>query len=182
MAVDIRLPLLQHPRMMRTRVLLGDGHLAFVEALAMRLDVEESLEVVAAVARPEEALLAVSQQPVDVAVLAVNGSAVNGSAPGFGGLGPRLQAALPGLKLIALADGGDAAALTRAVRDGFRGWVPKEVGVRALLEVIHSVCRGETCIPPLLLTRLLSYLLDQQKEQGELQRPFSSLTDREMQV
>jgi DNA-binding NarL/FixJ family response regulator len=166
-----------HPGMHAIRVLLGDGHRSFVEALAMRLDVEPGLLVVAAVVQPEDAVRAVQAQPVDVAVLAVNSDVT-----GFLSVGPHLMASCPDIALVGVTGQDDPALLARAVRAGFRGWVPKDVGLGALLDVLPAVCRGETCIPPLLLTGLLRALLEGDAEQRAAELPFTSLTTREQQV
>jgi DNA-binding NarL/FixJ family response regulator len=164
-----------HP-MREIRLLLGDGHRTFVEALAMRLDTECDLAVVGTVWEPEETLRAVRAQPVDVAVLAVDGDS------GFVDMGERLLTVRPELKLIGVTSGDDTAALAHAVRNGFRAWVPKDIGICVLVDVIHAVCHGETWIPPILLTRLLHHLLGEQDAQRAAELPFASLTPREQDV
>jgi DNA-binding NarL/FixJ family response regulator len=166
-----------HRFMHPIRVVLGDGHRSFVEALAMRLDAECGLDVVATVSQPEETLRVIRAQAVDVAVLAVDGA-----AGGFVDMGERLLAVRPELKLIGVTSGDDTAALLRAVRNGFRAWVPKDVGICVLLDVVSAVCRGETWIPPVLLTRLLERLLREQEDQRAAERPLASLTLREHEV
>ena len=170
-------PLSEHPGMQMTRVLLADGHRSFVEALAMRLDAEPGLQVVGVVVQPEDALRIVTAQPVDVAVLAVDGG-----QHGFVTIGRRLQQIRPALKLVGVAGVDDTDLLAQAVREGFRGWVPKDVGIAALLDVLEAVSRGETCIPPALLSRLLPQLLREQDEQRAAEKPLASLTARELQV
>jgi DNA-binding NarL/FixJ family response regulator len=159
------------------RLLLADRHRSFVEALAVPLGAEPDLEVVAVVVQPEEALRAIRFQPVDVAVLSVDGG-----GGGFLDIGAALLATRPELKLVGVADGDDDAVLVRAVRYGFRGWVLKDVGIGALLDAVHAVCRGETCIPPLSMTRLLHRLLEGEVDQHAAELPFASLTAREQQV
>lgn len=167
----------EHRVMHPIRVLLGDGHRSFVEALAMRLDAESGLEVVATISQPDETIRVIRAQPVDVAVLSVDGE-----AGGFVDLGERLLSVRPELKLIGVTCGDDTAALVRAVRNGFRAWVPKDVGICVLLDVLSAVCRGETWIPPILLTRLLERLLKEQEEQRAAERPLATLTLREQEV
>src|SRR6478752_2356394 len=96
--VDGTGPLPEHPGMQMTRILLADGHRSFVEALAMRLNEEPGLQVVGVVVQPEEAVRVVTTQPVDVAVLAVDNT-----PHGYVGIGSRLQAIRPGLKLVGVA-------------------------------------------------------------------------------
>lgn len=162
---------------MTVRVLLGDAHRSFVEALALRLDAEEGIRVVETVVRPEEAVKVVSSQPVDVAVLAVGTD-----ADGFVGIGRRLTRTQPGIKLVAVAADDDTALLARAVGEGFSGWVPKDVGIGSLLDVLQGVCEGETRIPPLLLSRLMPYLVREAENKRTAAEPLGGLTARERQV
>jgi DNA-binding NarL/FixJ family response regulator len=160
-----------------TRLLLADGHRSFVEALGMLLDSEPSLEVVAIVAEAEAALRVVRSEPVDVAVLTVDGGG-NGCLAA----GRELLAVRPQLKLVAVAADDDVTLLARAVREGFRGWVTKARGVASLLEVLDAVVRGETSIPPLLLTGLLAHLLQEHEQTYEAGSRLAALTGREREV
>jgi DNA-binding NarL/FixJ family response regulator len=162
---------------MSVRVLLGDGHRSFVEALALRLDAEEGIHVVGTVVRPEEALRLARSRAVDVAVLSVSPD-----PDGFVGIGRRLTELQPRLKLVAVAADDDTVLLARAVSEGFSGWVPKDVGIGALLDVLHGVCQGETCIPPLLLSRLMPYLVREAQSQRVASEPLAALTAREGEV
>jgi len=161
---------------MTVRVLLGDAHRSFVEALALRLDAEDGIQVVATVVLPDEAVRVAGSRSVDVAVLAV------GPGPGgFVSVGRQLSKLQPSIKLVAVAADDDTARLARAVSEGFSGWVPKDVGIGSLLEVLHAVCRGETRIPPLLLSRLMPYLV-RHSQADRSEEPLATLTARERQV
>jgi len=161
---------------MNVRVLLGDAHRSFVEALALRLDAEDGIQVVATVVLPDEAVRVAASRSVDVAVLAV------GPGPGgFVSVGRQLSKLQPSIKLVAVAADDDTALLARAVSEGFSGWVPKDVGIGSLLEVLHAVCRGETRIPPLLLSRLMPYLV-RHSQADRSEEPLATLTARERQV
>ena len=157
------------------RLLLAVDQRSFAEALALRLDAEPGLDVVAVVLTPEDAVRAVRAQPVDVAVLAVDGE-------GFVAVGSQLLQTCPNLKLVGVTGDDDPGLLARAVRQGFRGWVSKDVGIGVLLDVLAAVCRGETCVPPLLLTRLLDRLITEEDERRSAERPFAALTAREEEV
>jgi DNA-binding NarL/FixJ family response regulator len=159
------------------RLLLADLQRSFVEALALRLDAEPGLQVVATVTRPEDALRVVGTRPVDVALLAVDESVDR-----FLDSAGALLTGRPELRLVALAGTDDVSVLARAVRLGFRGWVPKGLDVAALVVVLEGIRRGETYIPPTQLTRLLPHLLHEQEERRAAQMPFASLTPRELEV
>jgi DNA-binding NarL/FixJ family response regulator len=143
----------------------------------MRLDAEPGFRVIGAVSEPQEALRVTRLRPVDVAVLLVDGG-----APDFVAIADALRASRPGIALIGLPDREDVALLERAVRHGFRGWVPMAVGVGTLVEAVHAVHRGESVIPPLLLSGLLTCLLEERSAQPEAEAPFAALSARERQV
>ncbi len=160
----------------RTRLLLADRHRSFVQALAIRLDDEPDLEVVAAETDPQRVLEVADGRAVDVAVLGV------GEPDGFLETAGRLRTAQPPVHLVAVSENDDVAVLARAVRQGFRAWVPKELGVAALLDGVRAVRRGGTVIPPLLLTRLLAHLLGEQERQRNAAVFLALLTPREREV
>ncbi|MGY1671020.1 response regulator transcription factor [Geodermatophilus sp. SYSU D00710] len=160
----------------RTRLLLADHHRSFVQALAIRLDQEPDLEVVAAVTDAQEVLEFADGRLIDIAVLDV------AEPGGFLEASDRLRVARPQVHLVAVAADDDVAVLARAVRQGFRAWVSKELGVAALLDGLRVVRRGGTVIPPVLLTRLLTHLLDEQEKQRNADVLLTLLTSREIQV
>jgi DNA-binding NarL/FixJ family response regulator len=159
-----------------TRLLLADGHRSFVEALGELLADEPSFEVMVTAGDAEAALRGVRQHPIDVAVLTVD------RGDGFLAVARELIAARPGLNLVAVAQEDDVALLARAVREGFRGWVTKSRGVDSFLDVLNAVARGETSIPPLLLTQLLAHLLDEDEKKEAKENRLDALTARERQV
>ena len=160
------------------RVLLADHHRSFVEALAMQLSTEPTLDVVGVAVRPDEvAAAAVHDQGVDVAVLAIDDTDA-----GFLDVAPQLRLEWPGLGLVAVSGDDDPALLLRAVKQGFRGWITKEAGVQELLDVVTGVSRGETRIPPRLVTRLLHSLLEDDTEHQDAAQRCSTLTHREREV
>ena len=158
-------------------VLIAHGQRAFAEALAMRIDSEPDLEVVATATRAEEALRAATASPVDVAVIDVD------VPEGFVALADRLRVIRPGIASVGLTDGGDdPTALTAAVHQGVRGWVRKTADISELLAVVRRVHGGETCIPPRLLTGLLDRLLSERAEERAAELLLASLTSRERRV
>jgi DNA-binding NarL/FixJ family response regulator len=163
----------------RTRVLLGVGHRSFLEALAMRLDAEPGLHVVAAVSHVEEVMRVVAASPVDVAVLALDGDALGN---GFLLAGRRLRELRPALPMVAIVDGDDPSLLARAVRQGYAALVPKDVGVGSLVNAVEAVLRGEVSIPPRLLAPMLARLCCDLDDERAAAAPLTSLTDREREV
>jgi DNA-binding NarL/FixJ family response regulator len=159
------------------RLCVADGQRTFVEALALRLDAEADLSVVATVAGPDALLPTLRAHPVDVALLAVEGP----RSP-FLGLAEAISAERPEIRLVALAEAPDVPVLARAVRLGFRGWVPKDADVATLVAAVRGVVDGGTHLPPRLLTDLLPHLLHEQEERRESERLLTVLTTREREV
>ncbi|MGF1431202.1 LuxR C-terminal-related transcriptional regulator [Kitasatospora sp. LaBMicrA B282] len=88
-----------------------------------------------------------------------------------------------GVPLIVLSDGTRTDDLAcAAVRAGVRGWVPKDSSLQHLLAVIRGVQRGETWIPPRLLTRVLAELVTLRDDLEEDTGRLASLTAREREV
>jgi DNA-binding NarL/FixJ family response regulator len=76
----------------------------------------------------------------------------------------------------------DPALLCAAVRAGVRGWVPRSCPLPDLLVVLDGVLRGDTWIPPHLLTPLLGELARARGELDEGARLAAALTPRELEV
>lgn len=85
--------------------------------------------------------------------------------------------------LIVLSDGTRTDDLAcAAIRAGVRGWVPKDSSMQHLLAVIRGVQRGETWIPPRLLTRVLGELVTMRDGMEEDTGRLANLTAREREV
>ncbi|MDH6108513.1 DNA-binding NarL/FixJ family response regulator [Kitasatospora sp. MAP12-15] len=99
---------------------------------------------------------------------------------------PQVQSPWPSrlsVPLIVLSDGSRTDDLAcAAVRAGVRGWVPKDSSVQHLLAVIRGVQRGETWIPPQLLTRVLAELVTLRDGLEEDTGRLATLTTREREV
>ena len=143
----------------------------------MRIGAEPGFEVVATAASVEEAVLVDGAGPVDLAVLDLDADET------FLDVADHLRGRRPGIGLIGLTgDDDETALLATAVHRGVRGWVRKSADIAEFLGVLHGVHRGETRIPPLLLTGLLDRLLSELAEERAADRLLASLTPRERQV
>jgi DNA-binding NarL/FixJ family response regulator len=86
------------------------------------------------------------------------------------------------LRVVGLSESSEPKLMLTALRAGVRGWVEPTVSVDRLVATLHGVARGETWIPPSLLTSLLDTLLAAQQSQDELASAFSALTAREIDI
>jgi DNA-binding NarL/FixJ family response regulator len=157
-------------------ILVMDDHVIFAEAVASAVDSVPGLHAFAAVTI-EEARRALAEREVDAVLLEIG-------LDGNGGMRFARQtiAENPGLPVVAVTAVEDEAVLVDAVRAGVSGWVPKDESVKHLISVVHSVLRGETWIPPRLLTRVLAELTSAQGNAPHHDLPLATLTRREREV
>jgi DNA-binding NarL/FixJ family response regulator len=136
------------------RLLLVDDHRAFSGAMALLLDAEPDLTVVATADRGRDALLALETHEPDVVVMDVEVGEDNGLE-----LTRRILAAQPSAKVVILTCHDDIETATEAVRVGASAFVVKDAPAEELVTAIRATARGETVIPPTLLTGVLKALL-----------------------
>ena len=132
------------------RVMVVDDHRVFADALSVCLDAEPDLQVVASPATVEEAEAVADAHELDVAVVDVDLGRSDGIE-----LTQRLRALRPGLRVVILTCHDDGATAAAAVRVGASAFVTKEAAGEELVEAIRAVHRGESLIPPRLLTEVL---------------------------
>jgi DNA-binding NarL/FixJ family response regulator len=159
------------------RLLLVDDHRALLDALAMRDAAEPDLTVEATATNAAQAIALLPGRDPDVAVIDVHLGPADGIA-----LGREIVARRPRTKLVALTGVEADADLAESVRSGFSGWVVKGSGFAELAAAVRGVHRGETHIPPRLLTRLLAVLLDPDADIDPAVSALRNLTSREREV
>jgi two-component system NarL family response regulator len=149
----------------------------FADALAIRLDTEPDLDVVAALhtnAPPPhlctgmvDVLLLDRDLHADTAFRPCEQTSRSRGAP----------------RVIVLSHSADPGRIVRAIRAGAVGWVGKDESLDRLIHVIRGVARDETWLPPGQTGQVLRLLMhgpDRQSQDGtEL---LSALTDREREV
>jgi DNA-binding NarL/FixJ family response regulator len=115
----------------------------FADVLAIRLEREPDMEVVAALdtsALPSRMRVA---SRVDVVLL----DADLADDAAFR-LGQELSQAPGAPSMVFLSHSNDPERIVRAVRVGAAGWVRKDESLDRLIDVIRGVARGETWLPP----------------------------------
>jgi DNA-binding NarL/FixJ family response regulator len=86
------------------------------------------------------------------------------------------------LRVVVLSDSRDPATITAAVRAGARGWIAPSVSADELVRVVVGVSKGETWIPPDLLTPVVDALVEVGNTRQQTADAFASLTARELDV
>ncbi|MEE1929451.1 response regulator transcription factor [Streptomyces sp. TRM 70351] len=189
--------------MQRIRVLVAYGHRVFAESLGAALGAEPDVEVAAAgsgaaalhclsraaaAGRPFGVLL-VDAELIDVAPDEGPRPPAVPAAPPLAAPGEdaalltRVRRVHPGLRTVVLAAGGqDPRRAAAALQAGAAGWVAKDTSLARLLQVVRGVVRGETHVPPVLLTGVLRELTAGARHRSEHERLLASLTPREQEV
>ncbi|MEN3584622.1 MULTISPECIES: response regulator transcription factor [unclassified Streptomyces] len=189
--------------MVRIRVLVVDDHRIFAESLAAALAAETDVEVAAAGSGPAalrcleraategrrfDALLVDADLGAARAAPARPGAPVpvrDGGEERFAdgiSVVAGVRSAQPRVRTVVLAAKDDPRRAALALQAGACAWVAKDCSLSRLLTVIRGVLRGETHLPPALLTGVLRELTAARRHRTESERLVASLTPREREV
>jgi len=157
-----------------TQVLVVDDHVSFAEALACRLDTETGMHAFAATTI-EQAEWVLAQREVDVVLLNVE---LGGSIA----FSRHALSTHPDLHIVVVAASEGEDYVVEAVRAGVSAWVSKNESVDHLLSAVSGTLRGETWIPPRLLTSVIAELKSAQRDRVEHGQLLDALTRREKEV
>jgi len=162
---------------MGIKVLIADQERTFADVLATRLEAESDIEVVAAVEVRTLKPCLTTPIPADVLLL-------DGDLPAQ--ITNRLYQELSGgqarTRVVALSSHSEPARIVQAVRAGVAAWVRKDESLEHLLDVIHSVTRGETRLPPAEAGNVVRLLLRERDQHRDGERLLAALTPRERTV
>ncbi len=120
-------------------------------ALALLLNLEPDIDVVAEVSNGLDVVAAAVASKADVALLDIE-------MPGASGLdaAAALQTALPACRVLMLTTFGRPGYLRRAMDSGASGFLVKDGPVEALADAIRRVLSGETVVDPALAMAALA--------------------------
>lgn len=158
-------------------VLVVDQEHTFADALAVRLEAEQELEVVAAVRvyTPASCLIGLRQASIILLDADLPGGAANhlcGELSGFD----------PAPHVIMLSCSADPDRILAALQAGAAAWVRKDESLTHLLRVIHGVAHGETWLPQEQTRPVLELLLSDHHRPADGDKPLAGLTRREREV
>jgi len=158
------------------QLLVVDDYVSFAEALACRLDIEPGLTA-SAVTTIEQTRSALTERRFDVVLLDVELDGTDGIEFADEALSDH-----PDMRIVVVTAGRDESRIIEAVQIGVSGWVLKDEPIEHLLSVVWGALRGETWIPPRLLTYVLTELKSTQSERAEQAARLATLSPREKQI
>ena len=159
------------------RVLLGDRHPLFQEAVRSVLEGEPDLRVVATAGDGHRAVAEAERHDPDLALLSAN--LIN--CDGFTATS-LIRDRVPGCRVVILAGDRDHGALARAIEAGASGYLPQDCPLSEVIAAIHAVHRGDVLIPPNMLGELIERLAGRRNAREESRRLVASLTRREREI
>src|SRR6266566_542965 len=156
---------------MEISAVIIDEERTFADALAIRLNTEDDLSVIA-VAQPTVTTMG---WHADIILLDVD---LSGSIRFC-----RTTSRAPSkTRVIMLSQTSEPSRIVTAIEAGAHAWVRKDESVEHLLRVLRGVARGETWLPPTETGNVLSLLLRQRDGREDGDRLLALLTPRERQV
>lgn len=162
---------------MGLNVFLIDKERTFADALAVRLEAEDDIEVVLAVYRQAPAPSLIVGRHADVVLL-------DGDLPSDAAINlcEELSGRADAPRVVMLSRSSEASRIADSVRAGAAAWVRKGESLAYLLQVIRGVAAGEMWLPPSETGAVLRLLLQEREQQRESDRLLASLTRREREV
>jgi DNA-binding NarL/FixJ family response regulator len=165
-----------HQRVRVIRVMLLDRSPIFVHGLAVRLGREPDLAVVASLSSVTEAAGRFEAGVPDVTVCGDAMAAALLDPEGVGVRRPRPP------HVVVLAESDDVSLAADLFRVGAGAWVRRDQPCATLVDAIRSAHRGETWIPPDLLTVVLGELSARVRKERQADDRLAVLTDREREI
>ena len=156
---------------MEITAVIIDAERTFADALAIRLNAEEDLSVVA-VAQQTATTMGWN---ADVILLDVD---LTGSMR----LCRTTSGAPHATRVIMLSQSSEPTRIVAAIEAGAHAWVRKDESIEHLLRVLRGVAQGETWLPPTETGNVLSLLMRQRDRRKDGDRMLDLLTARERQV
>lgn len=167
-----------HAPGMAVRLYILAQERTFADALAIRLEIEPDMDVVAArhTNIPPSHLFTGS---------VANVMLLDGDIPGHAAfrLCEEMSKSRNGPRVIMISHSADPGHIVRAIRAGAAGWVGKSESLDRLIDVIRGVARNQTCLPPDKAGQVLRLLLrGHDRNQDDGAQLSSSLTNREREI
>ncbi|MCL4515816.1 MAG: response regulator transcription factor [Firmicutes bacterium] len=163
--------------MEKIKILVADDHSVLRAGLRLLLNAQPDMEVVGEAADGEDAVGKTLELKPDVVLLDISMPLVNG----FEALA-RIRGGWPAARILVLSMHEDEGYLTKVLKAGAAGYVPKKAADTELLSAIRAVHRGEIFIYPSLTRALVKGLVETPDQKDALKGETDNLTEREQEV
>lgn len=158
------------------RLVVADDQATIREALAVMLDLDEDVDVVATATNGAEALDVVAEHHPDIVLMDLN-------MPVMGGVEAtrRIRAADPKVTVLVLTTFDDDESILAALQAGASGYLTKEADRGTILQAVRSASHGQTVLAPEVQRRLLT-LASRPGRGTPVEDKAAQLTAREQEI
>ncbi|MFB3737833.1 MAG: response regulator [Candidatus Velamenicoccus archaeovorus] len=160
-------------------LLICDDHKVLTDALAMVVDRDPSLRMVAPpVHTPDQAIEIAREHRPDVVLMDV---VFKGSMNGIEAT-RKVKESSPGTKVVIMTAHQEDRLLVEAMEAGASGFLGKDAAADEVLAAVKSAADGEVLVDPATLTRLLHQVAKEREAERDALALFEELTDREREI
>ncbi|NNE64066.1 MAG: response regulator transcription factor [Gammaproteobacteria bacterium] len=158
------------------RIVIVDDHPMFREGVALTLNNDPSIEVIAEGQNSDDAIRLAEDHLPDVMLLDI-------SMPG-GGIesAEAISLSCPVVKIGMLTVSEREDDVMKSLSAGANGYILKGVGGKELIDIVKRLANGESYITPQLAARMLTEIRPGQTKEPQPRDIFSTLTAREEQI
>jgi DNA-binding NarL/FixJ family response regulator len=156
------------------KVLIVDDHPLVREGMAMRISMQQDLEVCGEAATESEALTLIEQTHPDLMIVDISLKSGHGLD-----VIKHTKKRQPAVKMLVVSGFQESLYAERAMRAGAMGYLNKQHSHDALIEAIRTVLRGEYYTGPDVSQRLIAQAL---RSRDEARPPTEQLSNRELEI
>ncbi|MBI3647756.1 MAG: response regulator transcription factor [Actinobacteria bacterium] len=163
----------------KVSLLICDDHKILTDALAMVVDLDESLVMVAPPAHDAESAVRICEEHLpDVVLMDI---VFKGGMTGIEAT-RKIKEVSPSTNVVIMTAHDDERLLVEAVEAGASGFLGKDEAATEVLHAAKAAAEGEVLIDPLVLTRLLHQVSREREEHRDALALLHDLTDREREI
>ena len=157
------------------RVLVADDHQIMIDGIRLMLDAEDDLVCVAEATDGQQALDALGEHEVDVAILDISMPEINGIE-----LTRVISREYESVRVIGLSMLQEVSLIKSMLHNGALGFLPKNAGHAEVVEAIRKVSRGERHVSAPIADLLLTQL--NRRRSSRVYSRFPALSRREKEI
>jgi DNA-binding NarL/FixJ family response regulator len=159
------------------RILLVDDHVLFRKGLVTLLETQDNLQVVGEAGNGLEGIAQARELLPDIILMDVNMPECDGIEATR-----RIKQEMPHIHIVMLTVSEEDEDLFRAIKNGAKGYLLKNLEPQSLFERLSGISHGESPISGLMATKILNEFKHPQQSVIDETKPVDALTPREIEV
>jgi len=159
------------------KITLADDHQIFRDGIKSLLSDEENLSVIAEASNSDELLSSLKITQPDILILDISMPKISGIE-----LTKIISEQFPGVHILILSMHKNEDFVISAMRNGAKGYLPKDTSRKELLEAIHAIAQGEEYLGKLISSGILRSYINKSRIGFERTDKEELLTQREKEI